>query len=183
MRDLELHVDIYCDVQWKDDGIPVKQDIKVRIWSEHNATVFRPGMDSQEIEDHLTDANRAYPGRVISRFHLDRVYRETSGSTTTFEAAPEYHLQVGGISQDYELCWHPDKVNLPRLMYQPMELFLTCQMVAANFYWEDYEEIRKKAEWKYELIQYQKLLLLPHYRHYVDVLDRNEPLLDSLLKG
>jgi hypothetical protein len=68
-------------------------------------------------------------------------------------------------------------------MFQPMELFLTCQLVAANFYWKDYEEIRKKGEWKRELIQYQKLLLLPHYRKCVELLDSNKPLLDELLVG
>ena len=183
VRDLELQVDIYCDIQWKDDDVPMKQDIKIRIWSEHSETIFRPEMDSHQIEEQLTDASRKYPGRVVSRFHLDKVYRETTSTETTFEQAPEYHLQIGGIPYGYELCWHPDKVNVPRLMFQPMELFLTCQLVAANFYWKDYEEIRKKGEWKRELIQYQKLLLLPHYRKCVELLDSNKPLLDELLVG
>src|SRR5438874_437984 len=39
-RDLDFHVDIYCDIQWKDDDVPIKQDIKVRIWSEHSAIIF-----------------------------------------------------------------------------------------------------------------------------------------------
>jgi len=46
-----------------------------------------------------------------------------------------------------------------------MELFLTFQMVAANFFWNEYEQIRRKREWLQELIQYQKLLLVPHYRN------------------
>jgi hypothetical protein len=179
-RDLELSVDVYCDIQWKDGDIPIKQDIKVRIWSEHGGTIFRPEMDSERIEEQVTDANRKYPGRVVSRFHFDRVFRETVGGTS-FEPAPEYHFQVGGVPQAYELCWHPDKVNIPRLMHHPMELFLTCQMVAANFFWNEYEEIRKKGEWLRELIQYQKLLLAPHYRKCVDLLERNQPLLDNLL--
>ncbi|MCU1264510.1 MAG: hypothetical protein JWM21_828 [Acidobacteria bacterium] len=170
-RDLQFVVDIYCDIQWKDDDIPVKQDIKVRIWSEHGDTIFRPAMDSQQIEEQLTDATRRYPGRVVSRFHFDRVNR-AGAIGSAFEASPEYHLQLGGISHDYELCWHPDKVNIPRLMFQPMELFLTCQLVTANFFWKDYEEIKKKSEWKQELVQYQKLLLMPHYRRYVECLVR-----------
>lgn len=181
VRELEFQVDIYCDIQWKDDDAPIKQDIKVRIWSEHNATIYRPEIDSQQIEEQLTDTTRKYPGRVVSRFHLDRVYREGNAAGTTFEAAPEYHLQIGGVPHGYELCWHPDKVNVPRLMHQPMELFLTCQMVAANFYWKEYEEIRKKGEWKRELIQYQKLLLVPHYRKCAELLARDQPLLDGLL--
>jgi hypothetical protein len=179
-RDLDLQVDVYCDIQWKDDDIPVKQDIKVRIWSEHNATIFRPEMDSQQIEEELTNANRTHPGRVVLRFHLDKVYRESTAGTI-HEPSPEYHLQIGGVPQPYELCWHPDKVNIPRLLHQPMELFLTCQLIAANFFWGEYEEIRKRGEWKRELIQYQKMLLIPHYQKCIELLNQNQPLLDSLL--
>lgn len=181
-RDLDFQVDIYCDVQWKDDDIPVKQDIKVRIWSEHSDTIFRPEMDSQQIEDQLTDTNRQYRGRVVSRFHFDKVYRETAPGAK-FEPAPEFHLQIGGVSHAYELCWHPDKVNVPRLLHQPMELFLTCQMVVANFFWDEYEEIRTKREWMQELLQYQNLLLVPHYRKCVELLEGNKSLLDNLLMG
>lgn len=179
-RDLDFQVDIYCDIKWKGDDIPIKQDIKVRIWSKHRTTIFRPEMDSQRIEEQLDDVNRRYPGRVVSRFHFDKVYREASAGAT-FEPAPEYHLQIGGVPHDYELCWHPDKVNIPRLMHQPMELFLTCQMVAANFFWNEYQEIRKKGEWRQELLQYQKMLLVPHYQKCLDLLNRNQPLLDNLL--
>lgn len=178
-RDLDLQVDIYCDIQWKDEDIPIKQDIKVRVWSKHNDTIFRPELDSEQIMAQLTDTTRKYEGRVVSRFHFDRVNRDTSGSTV--DSAPEYHLQIGGIAESYELCWHPKKVNIPRLMHQPMELFLTCQMVAANFYWKEYEELRKKSEWKQELIQYQKLLLIPHYQNCMNLLDQNKSLLDGLL--
>jgi hypothetical protein len=179
-RNLQFTVDVYCYVQWKDDDIPVKQDIKVRIWSEHNDVIFRAGFDSQDIEEQLTDATRKHSGRVVSRFHFDRVNR-AGEENPAFEPAPEYHVQLGGISHPYELCWHPDKVNIPRLMFQPMELFLTCQMVAANFFRREYEEIKKKSEWKQELVQYQTMLLTPHYRKYVDCLNRRESLLDSVM--
>jgi hypothetical protein len=180
VRHLDFKIDVYCDIQWKDEDVPVKQDIKIRVWSEHSDTIFRPAFDSPQIEEGLTDVTRRYPGRVVSRFHFDKVNREGSAASG-FEPAPEYHLQLGGIAQSYELCWHPDKVNLPRLMFQPMELFLTCQLVAANFFWSEYVEIKKKSEWKQELIQYQDILLAPHYRRYVACLDRRDSLLDSLI--
>jgi hypothetical protein len=180
VRGLDFKIDVYCDIQWKDQDVPVKQDIKVRIWSEHSDTIFRPAFDSAQIEEGLTDSTRKYLGRVVSRFHFDKVRRE-GHAASGFEPAPEYHLQLGGISHAYELCWHPDKVNVPRLMFQPMELFLTCQLVAANFFWAEYEEIKKKSEWKQELIQYQDMLLVPHYRNYVACLDRHDSLLDSLI--
>jgi hypothetical protein len=181
VRDIDLIVDVYCDVQWKDDDIPVKQDIKVRIWSKHDATIYREEVDSPQILEQLTEANRVHPGRVVSRFHFDRVFREADSEEVEFDSSPEYHLQVGGKAESYELCWHPKKVNVPRLMHQPMELFLTCQMIAANFFWDEYEEIRKKAEWRRELIQYQKMILVPHYRKCMDILNQNSSLLDSLM--
>ncbi|HEU0143285.1 MAG TPA: hypothetical protein VFQ47_00735, partial [Nitrososphaera sp.] len=93
VRDIKLQVDVYCEILWKDDDIPVKQDIKVRIWSKHNATIFREEMDSTAILEQLTEAGRQHPGRVVSRFHFDRVYREP-GAGAVFDASPEYHFQV-----------------------------------------------------------------------------------------
>ncbi len=142
---VELQVDVYCDIRWiNEDDKPVRQDIKVRIWSQHEDTIFNSERDSEKIFDQLFDSQRIYPGRVISRFHFDKANPSQIG--------PEYHLQFGGIPEDYELCWHPKKVNVPRLAYQPTELFLTCQMIAANFFWDEYLEIREKLEWKSELV-------------------------------
>jgi hypothetical protein len=82
--------------------------------------------------------------------------------------------------EDYELCWHPKKVNVPRLNYQPMELFLTCQMIASNFFWKEYLEIREKSEWREEVIYYQERLLRGYYKKCLDAIENKEPLLDKL---
>jgi len=172
IKDLDLQVDVYCDVQWKDDDIPFKQEIKVRIWSQHDMTIFDPERDSETIEEKLSDPKRKQLGRVVSRFHFDKANSEQKG--------PTYHLQFGGKPEDYELCWHPSSVNVPRLEYHPMELFLTCQMIAANFFWNEYEEIKQKSEWREALILWQEYLLLNHYQKCLDTIKEEKSLLDSL---
>ena len=171
---IELQADVYCDIRWTDDDDrPVRQDIKIRIWSQHDEVIFDPERDAQIIETKLASLERNHPGRVVARFHFDRA---DSGQ----KAGPEYHLQFGGKAESYELYWHPKKVNVPRFEYRPVELFLTCQMIAANFFWEEYLEIREKREWREELIFYQNRLLKHHYEKCLSLIRNNESLLDGL---
>lgn len=170
---IEMQVDVYCDIRWMDDDIPVRQDIKVRVWSDQDETIFDPQRDSQKVYEQLVDPERIHQGRVISRFHFDRANPDQ-------KRGPEYHLQFGGKSEEYELCWHPKKVNLPRFDHRPLELFLTCQVIAANFFWDDYSEIREKREWREELILYQDVLLESHFAHCLDLVRNHESLLDGL---
>jgi len=170
---IELQVDVYCDVRWAEEDKPVKQDIKVRVWSQYDEVIFNPERDAPIIETKLVNPERNHPGRVVARFHFDRA---DPGQKT----GPEYHLQFGGKSEDYELCWHPKKVNVPRFEYRPMELFLTCQMIAANFFWEEYLEIREKSEWRKELVLYQDRLLTDHYENCLNLIRNHESLLDGL---
>ncbi len=170
---VEVQVDIYCDVRWMDADIPDKQDIKVRIWSNHHETAFDASRDAPQIFEQLTDPARIYHGRVISRFHFDKADPDQ-------KQGPEYHLQFGGKPEEYELCWHPKRVNVPRLEYHPIELFLACQMVAANFFWDEYLVIREKREWREELILYQDLLLKGHYNNCLTLIKNHKPLLDGL---
>ncbi len=172
VKDLNLQVDVYCKIYWQGDAVPIEQDIKVRLWSEHNELIFDPDRDSPAVYDKLTDPLRDWPGRVISRFHFDKANKTQQG--------PLYHLQFGGNPKAYELCWHPTSVNIPRFQYHPMELFLICQLIAANFFWSDYLEIRETSEWRAALALCQKHLLLNHYRDCLNTLEKGEPLLDSL---
>jgi len=169
---IELQADVYCDVRWEESDLPVVQEIKLRLWSRHSATTFNPERDAVAVEQELTNPSRRQPGRVVSRMHFDKANPQQPG--------PEYHLQFGGKAEEYELCWHPESVKVPRFDYQPMELFLTCQLVAANLFPEEYQEIREKSEWREELLWYQGRLLLGHYEKRVTTLRANTSLLDSL---
>jgi len=176
---VELQTDVYCDIRWADLDIPVVQDIKIRVWSTHQEIIFNENRDSQCVLNELTRKDRSINGRVVSRLHFDKANLITENHRSYH---PEYHVQYGGISEDYELCWHPKKVNVPRLNYQPLELFLACQMIAANFFPEVYrDQIREKAEWRQEIIHYQKILLLGYYEKCLRAINNNESLLDALI--
>jgi len=170
-KDFNLQVDVYCKIYWEDDSIPAEQDIKVRLWSEHDQLIFDPDRDAQVVYEKLVDPSRERNGRVISRFHFDKANQSQQG--------PEYHLQFGGNPKGYELCWHPSSVNIPRFLYHPMDLFLTCQLIAANFFRDDYLEIKEKSEWRGALALCQKHLLVNHYRKCLKILEEGESLLDG----
>ncbi len=174
---IDFQVDVYCDVRWANEDVPVKQDIKVRIWSQHDATIFKPERDSLQIEEALLDPRRIHAGRVVSRFHFDRGNRDHEGDP---QEGPEYHLQVGGKPEEYELCWHPESVKVPRLAWHPMELFLTCQLIAKNFFPAQYMDIQQKREWREELKLYQDSILLHYYEKCLNHIKNHESLLDKL---
>lgn len=180
IRDIGLSADVYCNVQWSRNITPITQDIKVRIWSNHDETIFAADRDSHSVLEQLSDPQRQQQGRVVSRLHFDKV--DHTG-TSSPEYHPEYHLQFGGKPENYELCWHPKKVNMPRLIHHPMELFLTCQMVAANFFWEEYLEIREKSEYRAELFMYQELLLKAYYERCLEAIQNKDSMLDELASG
>jgi len=169
---INLQVDIYCDIRWIEAEVPVVQDIKVRVWSTHARTIFEPERDADNINDVLRDPGRTAVGRVISRFHFDKANRGQPG--------PEFHLQIGGKAEPYELCWHPESVKVPRLAHPPLELFLACQLVAANFFPREYAEIKQRSEWLGELRWQQASLLRDHYQRCLNAIDAKESLLDAL---
>lgn len=175
-----VHVDIYCDVKWSNDDLPVKQDIKIRVWSDDDSITFRSGLDSDDIWYRLNDESRSHKRRVISRFHFDKANHSQGKSN---EYHPKYHVQTGGISKDYELCWHPKSFDVPRLPYPPMDLFLACQLVAANFFPEKYEDIKKERTWMTHLKACQNTMLLDYYQKCVRAIQdttEERPLLDVL---
>jgi len=171
---LDLQVDVYCDIRWEDADVPVQQDLKIRIWSEDARTVFDENRDASVMQG-LIEGNRrnGQPGRVVSRFHFDK-------SNPGQSVGPVYHLQFGGIPEDYELCWHPKKVNVPRLVYHPVELCLTCQMIAMNFFPDDYLELREKIELRQEVLHYQEIMLKSYYQQCLIFINDKELLLESL---
>lgn len=172
-----VRVDIYCDVKWSTSAVPVKQDIKLRVWSDHKSTVFRPDFDSVEVRSRLDSSSHPQRGRVISRFHFDKASHAEGKSS---EYHPEFHLQIGGISKDYELCWHPHSFDIPRIAHHPMDLFLTCQVVAMNFFPRRYYEIGKESLWIEQLHVCQNAFMLEYYEACVKTIKEKKSLMDSL---
>jgi len=173
IRGLEPWVDLYCIVLWREEGaLPVKQEIHLRVWSNNTNYVHRPEWDSETVFNRLTDPVRPFDGRVILRCHFDLANPGQHG--------PKYHLQFGGEAREYELCWLPGIADLPRLVCPPMDLILACQLIAANFYWEEYIEFRETPEWIGTLRRSQGHLLKNYYKNCLNVLEQDRVLLDYL---
>ena len=157
---LNLWVDLYCTVLWeKEEELPVKQDIHLRVWSDEIDYIYRPDWDSKVVYNRLTE------GRVMLRCHFDLANPNQDG--------PKYHFQFGGNPRGNELCWFPEVIKLPRLPYPPMDLILVCQLIAANFYWKDYIEFQETPEWKSALRRSQAYLLKGYYEGCLSALDQD----------
>lgn len=171
-------VDVYCHLRWSGGtDVPSRQVIQLRIWSQDEKLIFRPDLDSKYVDETLKDLTRHHPGRVISRFHFDRASLSPCRSS---EYHPDFHIQIGGNSKDYELCWHPDTFDLPRIPHYPMELFLTCQFVAINFFPEKYRLISKEQHWRGRLRDMQRRLWLDHHKACIRTIDEGSSVLDML---
>lgn len=169
-------VDLYCNIRWSAGNyVPAKQDIKMRIWSEDQNLIYRDHLDSDLIFEKLS--NRIQKRRVISRFHFDRVDHSQGKSK---EYHPEFHMQIGGVPDDDELCWHPKSFDIPRIAHHPMELFLACQLVAINFFPERYMDIRQELLWKHQLHATQEAIALEYYEQCVRAIRQKDSLLDFL---
>ncbi len=170
---ITLFVDLYCTVLWEDATMPpVRQNTYLRVWTDESGCMYREQWDSEHVLAKLTAPDRSANGRVMLRCHFDLADAQQSG--------PKHHLQFGGKAQADELCWHLPEIALPRLAYPPMDLILACQLVAANFHWEEYAQLRDRPEWRSALLASQRHLILGYYQDCARVLGDQKALLDHL---
>jgi hypothetical protein len=171
----KLFVDLYCNIQWREDNHPpTAQDICLRIWSSKADLIFRERWDSKWIMEKLTQPSQRKSERVMHRMHFDKANHGQKG--------PAYHLQFGGnqAGEEVELCWFPELVKLPRLIHPPMDLILTCQFIAANFYGETYKSIKETPYWGSLVRKSQKHLLEKYYHACLTTIQNDGILLDTL---
>ena len=162
IKGLSCRLDLYCTVLWKqEEELPVKQEITVRLWSDELNYIYREDWDSPDVYSKLTDE------RVMARWHFDLANPGQSG--------PKYHLQFGGNARSDELHWFPEIIKIPRFAYPPMDLILVCQMIAANFYRDDYASVREDSIWKSCVFESQQHLLLDYYKRCVTEIERKKP--------
>lgn len=96
-------------------------------------------------------------GTPAARWHLDLANAKDDG----MQAGPLFHIQYGGHQRGHRELDHPLKV--PRWCHPPMEVALLCEVVAANFFTEQWEEMRDEPGWCRAIALYQKLC----YSHYL----------------
>jgi hypothetical protein len=108
-----------------------------------------------EINDDLSEP--------LSRWHLD-LANKAGG---VHQSGPMTHLQFGGHHHDERWRDHPLKV--PRWCHPPMEVALLCEVVAANFYEEEWLDLREEANWCEAISVYERLC----YTHYFERMTRS----------
>lgn len=99
----------------------------------------------------------------LSRWHLD-LANKIDG---VHQSGPLTHLQFGGHYHNERERDHPLKV--PRWCHPPMEVALLCEVVVANFYEENWLELREEANWCQAISLYQQLC----YRHYLEKMTKS----------
>ena len=153
--------------------MPIAQQICLRVWSDSlDDFAYRKEMDSEKVFEQLTDPNYPFKARVMFRCHFDLADVEQPG--------PRYHLQFGGNPREEELFWSPEALKLPRFAIPPMDLILACQLIAANFYWDEYNQFRETPEWLNTVRLVQKHLLEDYHRNCLNAIEREKSLLDHL---
>jgi hypothetical protein len=163
--DKRLAPDIFCDIQGPSDGQrPLsKQNLVVRIWSLNKDLSFRNKWDSDELDRLLTQGHST---RVMLRLHFDRADES--------QEALLFHLQIGGrpTEPERELCWIPKEMDLPRLLYPPIDLVLASELVVANFFPMAFRDLTRTPEWVSLVNESESFLLRDFYGKCHDICDR-----------
>lgn len=100
---------------------------------QHDCPPFAALDVALEIHDDLRNS--------LSRWHVDWA-NSTDGE---IQSGPLVHLQYGGHRPGQRDTDHPLKV--PRWCHPPMDILLLCELVTANFYEEQWEELREDQNW------------------------------------
>jgi len=146
----------------------------VRIWSTGKELAFRKSVDNPEILKALSKNNWR---RVLLRLHFDLADPKTP--------YPKFHTQVGGRhnDQDTELCWFPEKLDVPRIMSLPLDLFLGAEMIVCNFFPRAFYSLCEDGNWLKAIKWSTDSILKPELRHYFQLASsvRNESVLQGSL--
>lgn len=152
LKGYPLRADIQCDFRWKGNAICTR-NVVLRIWALRENMIYREGLDAEEIGDLVTLGE--LKERVMLRFHFDMAAEGVSEL--------KHHLQVAGVEQPHTYCWLHPQIEVPRFPYAPVDLFLVCELVGANFYTRRYDKIRNDATWVGQIRVSQELLLEEYY--------------------
>jgi len=98
----------------------------------------------------------------LSRWHVDWA-NSTNGVS---QSGPLVHLQYGGHRPGHRDTDHPLKV--PRWCHPPMDILLLCELVAANFYEDKWEELREDQNWCKAIATGQKLCYSAYLRKMLE---------------
>lgn len=90
-------------------------------------------------------------GIPVARWHVD-LANKIGG---VYQDGPLIHLQFGGHNRDFRELDHPLKA--PRWCHPPLDVALTCEVIAANFFTEKWAELREDPSWCSAITLFQRL--------------------------
>lgn len=168
IKGFAIQADIFCTILWKDENsLPVEQSIHLRLWSNEIKYIVRAEWDSSDVIDKLSN-NR----RVMYRCHFDLANQNQTG--------PKFHCQFGGNARSDEAFWFPEALNIPRIQFPPMDLILLGQLVAANFFPDEYKRFCKTPEWITIMRESQKSFWEDYYKSCSKEISSKNSLLEAL---
>jgi hypothetical protein len=105
-------------------------------------------------------------GERIQRWHVDRA--NLMGQK--YQEGPLYHLQIGGHSRGGDRSLEID-LEEPRWCHPPLDIVLLAEVVAANFYPEEWRVLHAKGSWCSLVHESQKLCFTDYLKKMSNLID------------
>lgn len=95
-------------------------------------------------------------GNVLIKHHIDFA----NSSDGQFQEGPLFHLQFGGHTPNHAKSFEVP-IKEPRWLCFPLDVVLLCEVVVANFYPEEWAELKSLPGWNGPIVSSQKLCIIP----------------------
>lgn len=95
-------------------------------------------------------------GNVLIKHHIDFA----NSPKEQFQEGPLFHLQFGGHTPGYTKSFEVP-IKEPRWLCFPLDVVLLCEVVVANFYPEDWAELKSLPGWNDPIVSSQKFCIIP----------------------
>ena len=143
---VRLQADIVGTIEGQGDDIKEVRTL-LRIWSSSATLCYRARVDSEQVRSKFDEMGK----RVMARFHFE------PRATNCAMPEPIHHLQVGGVAPEYENCWFPKQLDIPRFHFPPMDIVLLCELVLVNLFPGNSRNLRQTPEWKMLVMKSQNV--------------------------
>lgn len=95
-------------------------------------------------------------GNVLIKHHIDFA----NSPDGQFQEGPLFHMQFGGHTPGHAKMFEVP-IKEPRWLCFPLDVVLLCEVVAANFYPEEWAELKSLPGWNDPIVSSQKLCIIP----------------------
>lgn len=133
----------------------IKKKIQTRIYAAVSANQLTAGgtcFDRLDLALEVLDEE----GNVLIKHHIDFA----NSSDGQFQEGPLFHLQFGGHTPGHTKSFEVP-IKEPRWLCFPLDVVLLCEVVVANFYPEDWAELKSLPGWNDPIVSSQKFCIIP----------------------